>query len=508
MPTCPYCQEALGGWTVYCPYCGARLGKPPGLVKTRTLDGRSVEFVDAVLASNEALELYASPDRSCTVELFRAKPSPGAKERLILLTGRLRADLFEQAQGEYWNSLFCWPDGVVEANGRLGATAPARPTHFRFEFGGADNDALKLKGQEKTAEWFADAHRYNRLDARERGDWLTTLRLCILLARALRRLHAAGWRHGALSARNLLLDPPHGRACLLGIAEGLSAPGAECPQARYEPGFAAPEILAARAAPSLAADRHALAVTIYLLLLHRHPLRGGETHDQPSEKAIFAEHPGAPAPAQPDPESLPWADTAKRPYTLVGPYLSALFKRAFVDGLYAPDKRPAAEEWEQALVKTVDLTQPCANPQCQEQWYVFDNAAAPRCPFCGAPHQGPLPIFNLYSRREDGRYRPDNHRLMIYHNQSLFPWHVERDLFPNESLNAELRKRVGYFLFHDQAWHLVNERLPQLMDVTADTKRLVPPGESIKIQDGQKLLLSREEGGRLVVVQMVNPQGK
>jgi hypothetical protein len=72
---------------------------------------------------------------------------------------------------------------------------------------------------------------------------------------------------------------------------------------------------------------------------------------------------------------------------------------------------------------------------------------------------------------------------------------------PNERLTAEQTKRVGYFIFHQNQWWLVNENLPDLMDVA--NKTTIPIGEKIELLDGKQILLSRQDGGRLVVVQMV-----
>jgi DNA-binding helix-hairpin-helix protein with protein kinase domain len=172
--------------------------------------------------------------------------------------------------------------------------------------------------------------------------------------------------------------------------------------------------------------------------------------------------------------------------------------------LHAPSKRPTADEWETALVKTVDLIQPCLNAKCEQKWYVFDNSKKPVCPFCGTPHQGKLPVLNLYSSRTAGRFMPDNHRLMVYTNQSFFKWHINRHIAPNERLSDADKKRVGYFVQHAGSWWLVNEAMPDLEDRTlADQSKKIPLGGKVELTDGQKLLLSREEGGRVVVVQMV-----
>jgi hypothetical protein len=44
--------------------------------------------------------------------------------------------------------------------------------------------------------------------------------------------------------------------------------------------------------------------------------------------------------------------------------------------------------------------------------------------------------------------------------------------------------------------------MPDLMDVTTNTP--VPIGGKVALEDNKQLLLSRESGGRLVVVQMAN----
>ena len=68
--------------------------------------------------------------------------------------------------------------------------------------------------------------------------------------------------------------------------------------------------------------------------------------------------------AQVRPSALPWADPRKIPFTVTGPYLKELFLQSFVTGLHQPQQRPSANDWETALVKTVDLMQPCLNSDC------------------------------------------------------------------------------------------------------------------------------------------------
>ncbi len=155
---------------------------------------------------------------------------------------------------------------------------------------------------------------------------------------------------------------------------------------------------------------------------------------------------------------------------MAGPLLKELFDKAFIEGLHAPEKRPSAADWESALVRTLDMIQPCS-AKCEMGWYVFDNTRLPVCPHCGTPYRGKLPVLNLYSSRTEGHYHPDNHRLMVWDGQSLFPWHANRNIFPNEHLEDRHKRRVGYFQFHNGDWHLVNEGLNGMKDVTRRLRR-------------------------------------
>jgi hypothetical protein len=135
-------------------------------------------------------------------------------------------------------------------------------------------------------------------------------------------------------------------------------------------------------------------------------------------------------------------------------------------------------------------------------WYVFDNTRAPSCPHCGAPHQGTLPVLNLYSSRQKGRFHSDNHRLMVWDGQSFFPWHASRKVFPNEHLDDKQKRRVGYFQQQSGAWHLVNEGLPGMKNVQSGDA--IPIGGNVALTEGAQILLDPEDGGRLIQVQLAN----
>ncbi len=496
------------------------------VVKCKTFDGQDVEFVDEIIGSGAIKDVYFSPDKSYVVCFYREKQDYQAKERLQMIVGKYRESIFNQIGGSYWKNLFCWPSAILEHEGKLGLIAPTYANHFFFEYGSKNNDMLNIKGKDKEGKWFAAPNLRNRfMDPRELGDWLNHIKVCLLLSRAVRRMHFAGLAHSDLSYKNVLVDPSKGMACVIDV-DGLVVPGKFPPDVVGTPDFIAPEVVKTshlakddpqRSLPKRETDLHALAVLIYMYLLYRHPLRGGKVHtiedeqrDESltmGERALFIEHPTDKSNRiklkNVKSSELPWADTEKIPFTVAGPYLKTLFLQAFVIGLHDPSIRPSANDWETALVKTVDLIQPCHNSSCEQKWYVFDNSIKPKCPFCGTPFKGKLPVLNLYSSRKEGSFRPDNHRLMVYTNQSIFQWHVNNLLVPNEKLTEDQKKRVGYFVFHTDQWWLVNERLQDLMDVTKEPKVPVPIGEKLELKDGQKILFAKGDGGRLAVVQMV-----
>ena len=125
-----------------------------------------------------------------------------------MITGAYRERIFGQEGGSYLQNLYCWPTAVVEWQGRLGVVAPFYRPCFFFEHGSRNNDMLGIKGKEKDGKWFASAaNRSKFLDPRELGNWMMHLKVCIMLARAVRRMHMAGLSHSDLGYKNCLIDP-------------------------------------------------------------------------------------------------------------------------------------------------------------------------------------------------------------------------------------------------------------------------------------------------------------
>jgi hypothetical protein len=91
---------------------------------------------------------------------------------------------------------------------------------------------------------------------------------------------------------------------------------------------------------------------------------------------------------------------------------------------------------------------------------------------------------------------------MVYHNQYLFQWHVNRNVIRNEHLTAEQKVPVGYFTFQNGKWVFLNQKLTGLKDLTED--KIIAIGETLELEEGKKVLLSGEDGGRVVLISMAN----
>ncbi len=489
--------------------------------------GKTYQYVDNGEPMRGGMkDVYFGPDKSYVVAFYRDKQDYNSKERLKKLVTQYYDAFFSREGGEYYKELYCWPTDMVEADGRVGLVVPAYNKNFFFKKGYATSDGIK--GKEKQGLWFASGKFRNksfplRLDESELGNWLSYFQICVKIARGVKRLHAAGLAHSDLSYKNVLVDPVSKWATIIDI-DGLVVPGLYPPDVIGTADFIAPEVLATknldlrdplRKHANRTTDLHALAVMVYMYLLYRHPLKGGKINSMDTEeddllsmgkKALFIEHPAdksnRPKLNQVSKSALPWADITKLPYSITGPYLKALFDAAFITGLHDPNHRPNADAWEQALLKTTDLMQPCSNKACEQKWFVFDNTASPKCPFCGEHIKGTLPVLDLYYEFKPTVWKPENHRLMVYNNQYLFTWHVNRNIVRNEKLTSEQKVPVGYFTYHDNKWVLVNQKLPSLKDLTNDKE--IGIGTMVDITDGKRLLLSAEDGGRVVVATIAN----
>ena len=465
---------------------------------TATLEnGQTLEYLPEIIGEGGMKIVHFTPDRQHVVCFFKdaeVGADPQRRSRLQSIVGRYNPTT-DAATGDYWKGVFCWPTAVI-VKPQIGVVAPTYAANFFFASG-------PFQGKEKQATWFTSPKLRKMLPEAERGSWLNYFHISIRLARAVRRMHNAGLAHSDLSNKNVLVDPTTGSAVIIDC-DSLVVPQLYPPDVLGTPGYIAPEVLATsmlaiedskRVLPSRRTDQHALAVLLYEYLLGRHPLRGPKVNsvDSPEEderfsmgeRALWIENPHDKSNRPPN-----WELTHQN----LGPYLVPLVVRAFTDGLQEPSARPGADEWERALVKTTDLLHPCPNSRCSHKWLVFD-ADSKRCPWCKTQISGPIPLLNFYKEGRAGQFLSERHRLVAWHHQRLYRWHILDNIFAGES--AE-RTPQGYFALQNGVWWLVN----QASDAMFVAGKPIVTGAGIELQNGMQIQLSRAPHGRLAVVQM------
>lgn len=448
-------------------------------------NGRTVAHSeDAPAGFGGMKSVFYSRDRQHVLAFFN-KPLPEYQRRLEMLLKRYNPTLLRDLGGaagsersaKYFRARYCWPLAtIVEPS--LGVYLPAFPDQFLFETG-------MFAGQPKEARWFVSKRLTERLPVEAQGDLRDRLRVCVVLARLVRRLNQAGLAHADLSSKNVLVDMCRGEAILLDL-DALVVPGLLPPSVLGTMGYVAPDQLLTwhlplghpqRRLPDIHSDEHALAVLIYELLLQRHPLRGRKVHSTESaeedehlsmgEFALFVEHPTDRSNSRPD---------LSFPYTHLGQPIAKLFERAFVNGLHHADARPSALEWERTLVESLDLLYPCLNSDCSQRWILHSKGgvnSTVECPFCGMPLEE---VRWLEIVSQSGKLLK---QIPLYDGLEIYHWHVE-PVFPGEEAD---HRRWARIVKHDHDWHLSLDRVDAMLETTP----VATHGETVAFREGAEL---------------------
>ncbi len=429
-----------------------------GTVTVRLTDGRTLHLDDTPVGSGAEKRVFLTRDRHYAVGFFFGSLAD-RRERVDRLT-RIIATYNPAlgAHGDYWTPYFSWPVAMVDGPNAvpesfarrqqlvwppLGVVTPVYRPAFYF------TDRFGTR-QEKEVKWFTGGKASRFVPPEEQGTLLGRLQVAVRLARAIRRMHFAGLAHSDLSNKNVLIDPKGGDACVIDI-DSLVVPGIAPPSVLGTPGYIAPEVLAGSAQPSIATDRHALAVLLYQLLLQRHPLQGKKVHSARSAeedetlsmgaRALFVEHPTD--------RSNPPVRPITVPYTRLGPHLAPLVEKSFVQGLHAPSRRPDAAEWERALYRTLMMLAPTTSGR---QWVIAGPGLATTCAWTGERVRTPTPLARVW--RDTGtKLLDEGISFTLFHHMLVHQWHLSADVSPNEYAD---RAPAGYIAQDGGRWWFVN----------------------------------------------------
>ncbi len=359
--------------------------------------------------------------------------------------------------------------------------------------------------------WIIFPKLYNRLSP-EKKNWYNRLLVAIRLSRAVGRLHRSGLAHSDLSPNNIMVDSANGTLNLIDL-DGLVVPGFLPPQVLGTPDYIAPEVLSARVSgPSIASDRHALAVLLYQLLLFRHPLKGPKVYSPDVEEderlslgetALYIDHP------------VDKTNRPKRsfwPTSLLGQTLKNLFERSFMRGLTDPSARPSAGEWELALARLSDRVVACGNQGvgCYESYYPVAEGARVACPWCGAPllMKYGVPALRLLRHTQKGHFDPEpDFWIAAYPGKTIQSWHVQTGVEAGPGANTtplgRIALRKGAANRVDR-WFLANLGLKEARVIHNGTLGSpIAIGERVELLEGTTILLDSLPKGRMLYVQWI-----
>src|SRR4051812_3888097 len=114
----------------------------PNVITLKATDGSTVQYVDEIIGSGGMKDVYFSPDKSYVVAFFREPQNATARDRLETIVGRYRQQIFDEAGGDFWKDLYCWPTKIVVSGNKLGIVAPTYNPEFFFKYGSKNSDFL------------------------------------------------------------------------------------------------------------------------------------------------------------------------------------------------------------------------------------------------------------------------------------------------------------------------------------------------------------------------------
>jgi DNA-binding helix-hairpin-helix protein with protein kinase domain len=295
------------------------------------------------------------------------------------------------------------------------------------------------------------------------------------LVTAFEALHSAGLCYRDISFGNLWVDAEASEVAIIDN-DNVGIDGGEV----FVWGtlrFMAPEVVRREAAPSSLTDLHSLAVFLFYLFMHGHPLEGVRTDESYSwadsshrsetdlalrhfgTEPVFIfdpdDHSNPPRPG--DPVSVWWR--------LFPRFFRALFERAFTSGLRDPSGlgRVAEGVWRRALVRLADCVSVCP---CQASVFFDPDDPGLRCWNCNQvpprPQQFELP----------------GGTIVLSQGATITPHHLNR--------NRDHDTVIGVVENHpSRPGELV------LRNVSTKSWTMTPDGESAKRVDPQRRLAIR-----------------
>ncbi|HWS85155.1 MAG TPA: hypothetical protein VN207_12950 [Ktedonobacteraceae bacterium] len=419
-------------------------------------DGSIEQYADHPFAGGKEGDVFLSFDGRSVVKLYRPDSSQNEIRKIRLET--LMKEHNPTTKDSYWSRFLAWPEKLVIAP-RIG---------FR----------MRYIGKMKSLGHYTFPKTYNRLPPEDKGWFIGHIASAIHLVNVARLFSTMGLCYPDFSHKNIMIEPFSGNMVLIDCDSLTHKDRSDKlpPTVQGTSWYRAPELVSGREKyPSVKTDRHALAVILYYWLLARHPLIGdrpphSEDADRDDEltlgqEALYIEHPT-------DLSNRAAKQTLKA--SALGPELENLFRKAFVEGLHYPDKRPLPYQWLEALRRTYDRIIPCESKDCDWHFFVVTPTSRLTCPRCLSTLLYPevLPFLYLLKHRGssyDNDYNLDttrSHYVVGWPGRTLHQWHIISDATPMHSSKAsqDMKEKLLFeFEPTTSTWYLKNLALPELV---------------------------------------------
>ncbi|MEN3202914.1 MAG: hypothetical protein ABDK87_04205 [Atribacterota bacterium] len=381
-------------------------------------------------------EVYFSRCGNFVVKVYHDQALPQEKGALLQRVLELGKNLGEEA------NFLCWPVALVqELDGwrRIGVVTKRVPRPpFR-----------------ELVDYIFSPREFK--EAVEKGaNWLNYLQIAHSIARIVAALHGKGCAHADLHFSNFLVDITKGLAVLIDL-DGLVVPGFLPPQVAGMMPFMAPEVVLRNATPSQKTDRHSLAVLLFHTLLFRNPLQPLVCYAEDPEEderlgwgkmALFSEHP-CDFRHRPKRLGIPLFRRGVLSYRILPPSLQELVEQSFLDGLFVPERRPLAREWERALFFSFFELWRCNRCAQYFPYPYWLPLLLRRCPFCGSLVRLPYPVvIRVFERKSEGVYSATKRRLVLGHGFLLVEKMLSGQKDAQEILGeVQWREEEGRYIF-------------------------------------------------------------
>lgn len=321
---------------------------------------------------------------------------------------------------------------------------------------------------------------------RKAASFRSLFRAAFIISTAFRYLHAKGYCYRDLNHKNAVIDPVNGDA-LVCDCDNVAFDGQDI--LVFHEYFAAPESWKQKIAPNWNTDIWGLAVFLFWLLVHHHPMIGrleyafsqmnqGEGYCLANPLFIFHPQDARNAP-HPGEQLVPLVFWPRLP-----DWIHRLFIRTFTEGIGTPSKRVKESEWQEGTLRAYDAIINCA--KCNhENFYDSDKArkASGKIPCINCGETLVLPPRVRLNKQ-------DHHMVMLTPDRQLFPHHTEQRLYDLSSPTARVVTHSDGMRF--ALLNLSHEKW--VAGLPDGSCRDVPPQQTIELTDRMAINFGKAKG--------------